>query len=245
MKEFGLIGRTLSHSFSVAYFTNKFQQEGLPYTYSNFELEDICQLDELLRLHPNLCGFNVTIPYKEAILPYLSLFTPEAKAAQAVNTVKVKDGRLWGHNTDIIGFGEALDRLLNGNLPLKALILGTGGASKAVEAALKQRHISYAKVSRIAGKADFTYNILTESIVKDHKLLINCTPLGTSPNIDDKPDIPYTGITEGHFAFDLVYNPSMTTFMRSCAEHGAKICNGLNMLHLQAEAAWEWWNNER
>lgn len=243
MQGYALIGRSLRHSLSSEYFALKFKRLHLSATYTNYELVHIDMLSALLAAHPELRGFNVTIPYKEAILPYLCSLTPEAHRAGAVNTVAVCADGLHGHNTDIIGFGNALDEFLAGTHPEKALILGTGGASKAVAAALSQRNIPYEKVSRTEGKCRYSYSSLTSQVIASSRLIVNCTPLGTTPDVSSKPSIDYSALSSGHFAFDLVYNPASTAFMQSCRNQGAKVCNGLNMLHLQAEEAWRWWQS--
>lgn len=238
-----MLGKRLGHSFSVSYFSDKFCRENIDARYINFEIEEIGNLPSLLARQHQLQGFNVTIPYKEAIIPYLSQLTAEAELAAAVNTVRVLgDGRLIGHNTDIIGFSNSLTELLGQERPAKALVLGTGGASKAVQVALRRLGIEYAVVSRLEGRADVTYAALTDSLIQTHKLIINATPLGMWPDVASSPMLNYDAIDAGHFCFDLVYNPAVTAFMRACGNRGAKVCNGLGMLTAQAEAAWDWWS---
>ena len=238
MKLYGLIGHPLGHSFSHAYFNEMFHQLGLDAQYLNFDLEDISLLDNLLKDHPNLEGFNVTAPYKEAILPYLAGFEPAVAEIQAVNTVKVlSDGRLWGYNTDILGFKVLLEE--SGFHGGSAMVFGTGGASKAVQYVLRQKGIEYQLVSRDPFRGNFTYSSITPCILQDHFLLINTTPLGTFPNVDEAPVIPYEAITSQHTLIDLVYNPSETLFLRRGRQQGAKTFNGLIMLHAQAAASWK------
>ena len=235
MKHFGLIGHPLGHSFSKDYFTKKFELEGLDCEYNNYDLEDISMVKQL-----NLTGFNVTIPYKEAVLPYLDELDPIAAEVGAVNTVKAfPDGRMKGYNTDVIG----LDSLLSESNNLPALILGTGGASKAVQYLLRQRNIPYHLVSRDPLKGDFTYHDLTPDIVKSHLIIINATPVGMYPNLTEVPTLPYVALTNQHTLFDLIYNPEETLFLHYGREHGATTHNGLSMLYAQADAAWEIWNS--
>lgn len=239
MKLYGLIGLRLGHSFSARYFAEKFARNGLDCRYLNFELPGIDALSELLRQQPELRGFNVTIPYKEAILPCLAALTDEAREVGAVNTVRIeKGGILIGHNTDMEGFDTALGELLRDEQPSRALVLGSGGASKAVCAALSRRQIPYRIVSR---KGPLTYADLTPVLVADTPLLVNATPQGMWPDVDALPDLPYQAIGARHRCFDLVYNPEETAFMAACRSRGARVCNGLRMLHLQADAAWRFW----
>lgn len=240
MKQFGLLGYPLGHSFSRAFFTDKFAREGIDAEYLNFELPDIAALPALIAEHPALCGFNVTIPYKQAVIPYLDDLSSEASAIGAVNTVKIDGNRLIGHNTDIIGFRDSLRPLLQPH-HTRALVLGTGGASRAVVHALDTLGITWRYVSR---KGSFSYSALTPAILASYTLIINCTPLGMSPNIDNCPDIPYEALTPRHLLFDLVYNPEETLFLRRGRERGAVTKNGLEMLHLQALAAWRIWNSD-
>ena len=263
MELYGLIGHPLGHSFSQAYFNEKFHhlhpnsviarrndeatrrltdRREVIYKYENFDLEDISLIENLLKNHPNLKGFNVTSPYKESIMPYLSGYEPAVAEIQAVNTVKVlPDGRLWGYNTDILGFKTLLEE--SGFQGSSALVLGTGGASKAVQYVLRQKGIAYQLVSRDPLRGDFTFFSLTPCILEGHPLLINTTPLGTFPKVDESPLIPYEAITPRHILIDLVYNPSETLFLRQGHLHGAKTFNGLTMLHAQAAASWKIWQN--
>ncbi len=245
MHNYGLIGKNINYSFSRNYFKNKFLKESITNcNYKNFDIDTIEAFNGIIKDTPNLKGLNVTIPYKKSIIPYLDKLSKKAKIIGAVNTVKItKKGKLVGHNTDYYGFKKSLQPHL---LPChsKALILGTGGASKAILYALKKLNIDYTFVSRSIKKDDtLSYNSLTSSIIKKHKLIINCTPLGTFPNIETFPDIPYKGITDKHLLFDLVYNPEETIFLNKGKKQGAKIVNGFKMLELQAEKSWKIWNS--
>lgn len=242
MKRYGLIGHPLGHSFSKAYFTERFEREKIDACYELFDLADIQELPGLLKQHPDLCGFNVTLPYKEAIIPFLDELDPDAEAVGAVNTVKIlEDGKLIGYNTDIIGLS-----FLTSHLPSltsqPSLILGTGGASKAVQYVLKKNNIPFHLVSRNPKQGQFSYEDLTPDIIKEHLLIVNATPVGMAPNINEAPRIPYEAITAKHTLFDLIYNPEETLFLRYGREHGATTVNGLKMLHAQAEASWKIWN---
>ena len=246
--KFGLIGFPLSHSFSRKFFTEKFANEGIEAVYLNFEIENIGKLNHLISAHPDLQGFNVTIPYKEQIISYLEQIDGEAAQIKAVNTVKIRrSGRqvsLHGYNTDIHGFQESIKPLLQ-KYHHKALVLGTGGASKAVMKALENLGIDAILVSRNPEeKGEISYNDLDEDVMDSYKIVINTTPIGTYPNIEGCPAIPFEWITSKHLLFDLVYNPEVTEFLKQGRERGATIKNGLEMLHLQALAAWEIWNRE-
>ncbi|WP_299682759.1 shikimate dehydrogenase [uncultured Tenacibaculum sp.] len=244
-KLFGLIGKNISYSFSRGYFAEKFEKLDLhDHEYVNFDLTVINELDDVLKEHnSSLIGMNVTIPYKEEIIPFLDKVDKKAKKIGAVNTIKItKKGKLKGYNTDYYGFKNSLKPLLK-EKHKKALILGTGGASKAIAYALKKLNIEYAFVSRKAkNETMFSYNDLNKTVVEDHLVIINCTPLGTSPNITEKPNIPYQYIGEHHILYDLIYNPAESAFLKSGKENGATIKNGLQMLELQAEKAWKIWN---
>jgi shikimate dehydrogenase len=246
MKKLGLIGYPLKHSFSKEYFSKKFEKEGLEdYQYDLFQLEEISQLKQVLIENPDLVGLNVTIPYKEQVIPYLYKLEPACQTIGAVNTIKIEGEKLVGFNTDYIGFKESLVNWLPGK-PIKALVLGSGGASKAVKKALLDLNIEYLTVSRTANKTfhSITYQDLFvgESILNEYHLIINTTPLGTFPNIEEMPPLPLNFITDQHKIYDLVYNPEKTFLMKAVEEKGAVTKNGLEMLHLQAEAAWEIWN---
>ncbi len=245
MRKFGLIGKNISYSFSRNYFRNKFTNEKISdATYVNFDLEDIVLFQEQTKKLTDIAGFNVTIPYKESIIPYLDKLNGKAREIGAVNTIKIsKKGKFIGHNTDYYGFKKSLKPHLKEHHQ-KALIFGTGGASKAVAYALKQLNIDYGFVSRTSStNVKYTYDSLTEDIIASHSVLINCTPLGTHPNIEDCPDIPYQGISKKHILFDLIYNPEQTKFLSMGKKREATIINGLQMLELQAEKAWRIWNN--
>ncbi|MFS4469390.1 shikimate dehydrogenase family protein [Maribacter sp. 2210JD10-5] len=240
---FGLLGKNISYSFSRGYFNEKFKALKLEdHRYENFDIESIEKFNTIVENTPNLKGLNVTIPYKEAVIPFLDELEPSAKIIGAVNTIKVEKGKLTGYNTDAYGFQKSLEPFLK-KQHKKALILGTGGASKAIAFILKELNISYRFVSRSGKNSGFTYEALNPEIMSDYLLIINCSPLGTFPNIEDKPQIPYETITQDHLFFDLIYNPEKTTFLKEGEIKGATICNGLKMLELQAEKSWEIWNS--
>ena len=245
MRRFGLIGRTLGHSFSARYFADKFQREGLADThrYDLFELPEIECVKELITTTEGLVGFNVTIPYKQQIIPYLDSLSTEARNIGAVNCVKIEpDGRLTGYNTDIDGIRLSLDKLLGGVEIDAALVLGTGGASQAVQYVLAERNIPYSIISRDSSKGNLTYDDLKVEITSSHHLIINSSPVGMYPHVDQCPDIPYELLTTDHYLFDLVYNPERTLFAERAAAMGAHTLCGLNMLYAQAESAWRIWN---
>lgn len=238
MKTYGLIGKNISYSFSRNYFANKFKKEDIKNSqYINFDIDNLSELNNIF--NTNNFGFNVTIPYKEVIIPYLDSLDFHAEKIGAVNTIKLENGKKIGFNTDWIGFKKSIEPLLNSH-HTKALILGTGGASKAVIYALDQLKIETLIVSR-NGKT--SYQDLSEEIIQNHAIIINCTPVGTFPNIDAAPEIPYHFITKNHLAYDLIYNPAETLFLKKCKEKGAVVKNGLEMLEIQAEASWKIWNS--
>ncbi|MGV6832745.1 MAG: shikimate dehydrogenase family protein [bacterium] len=241
--KFGLIGKNIDYSFSRGYFSKKFENEGFDHSYENFDLADISEFESVLKVK-DLKGLNVTIPYKEAIIPYLDSIHKKATKIGAVNTIKItKKGKLKGYNTDYYGFKKSLEPLLKSHHDA-ALILGTGGASKAIKQVLKKLGIVTRFVSRNAGKdIAFTYDTLTDHIIEEHNIIVNCTPLGTYPNIEAHPNIPYQGITSQHLVYDLIYNPEVTTFLKKSKKEGAVIQNGLRMLQLQAEKSWEIWQS--
>lgn len=246
LKRFGLIGRNIDYSFSRTYFSEKFQKEKITNSsYENFDLDSVELFPSIIQNTSNLKGLNVTIPYKESIIPFLDKLNKTAKKIGAVNTIKIsKKGKLVGYNTDAFGFKNALKPHLKFQHK-RALILGTGGASKAIAFSLKQLGIRYKFVSRKAtNKKHLTYNELSKEIIQKHKLIINCTPLGTFPNINEAPKIPYEYISEKHLLFDLIYNPIETTFLKLGKQQGAKTLNGLDMLIKQAEKAWKIWNKK-
>ncbi|MEW7292742.1 shikimate dehydrogenase family protein [Aquimarina sp. 2304DJ70-9] len=241
-KIYGLLGRDIGYSFSRNYFSEKFEKENIDCQYNNFDLKQIEELKQVTE-NTNIKGLNVTIPYKEDVISYLDNLDPVAKEIGAVNVIKFnKNQQLTGYNSDHYGFTESLKPLLNETIK-KALILGTGGASKAIAYALNQLDIRYTFVSRNPDFNELSYNDLDEDIIGEYKLIINCTPIGTHPKVENYPNIPYEYITENHVLYDLIYNPDQTTFMKKGLKKGAKVSNGLQMLILQAEKAWEIWNS--
>jgi len=247
-RKFGLIGFPLTHSFSRKFFTEKFLNEGIDAEYLNFELENISQLSHVIASNPELKGLNVTIPYKEQVIKYLDSTDESAAVIHAVNTIKIlRSGHhvsLHGYNTDIYGFQESIRPLLQ-KYHHKALVLGTGGASKAVVKALENLQIDTILVSRNPEeKGELSYNDLDDDVMDNYKIIVNTTPIGTYPNIEGCPAIPFELITPRHLLFDLVYNPEVTEFLKQGKKRGASISNGLEMLHLQALASWEIWNQK-
>lgn len=240
-KIYGLIGKNISYSFSREYFSNKFKTEKISSKYLNFDLIDINQIHKLTKEF-NLSGLNVTIPYKESIIQFLDETDSKAKQIGAVNTIKFFKNKMIGYNTDYIGFKKSLQNISNINIPKNALILGTGGASKAVKFALSELGIGFKTVSREKNNADYTYQEIDKYII-DKKLIINCSPVGTFPNIKDSPKIPYQYLTSENFLYDLVYNPDKTLFLKKGDEIGCFTKNGVEMLKIQAEKAWEIWND--
>jgi shikimate dehydrogenase len=250
---YGLIGYPLSHSFSKKYFTGKFEKENIAgCEYNLFPIENINLFPQLIKDNPTLCGLNVTIPYKESVIPFLDELDETAKAVGAVNCIKIKPlptspkgRRLIGYNTDVFGFRQSIKPFLEIQHE-RALILGTGGASKAVAFVLKKIGIECYFVSRIKkqefGDKIFTYEELNENIIKAFKLIVNCSPIGTYPNVNNAPDIPYQFISPSHLLYDLVYNPPETEFLKRGKANGASAVNGLSMLQQQAEEAWNVWN---
>jgi len=238
---YGLLGKNISYSFSKGYFTQKFKNLGMDdHSYENFDLQDISELETVLS-QDNIKGFNVTIPYKEEVLAYLDQLDAKAEKIGAVNTIKITENGLKGFNTDAYGFEKSLDPLLRPHHK-KALILGTGGASKAIRFVLEEMGISTTYVSRSKKAGQYTYDELDKAIMEENTLIVNCTPLGTHPDIEKKPDIPYQHIGKEHLLYDLIYNPDKTTFLALGEAQGATIQNGLGMLQWQAEKAWEIWN---
>ena len=237
--KFGLIGRNISYSFSKKYFEQKFQKLLLNnYSYDIFDTEDLQNIKKIFEIE-NIKGLNVTIPYKEKIIPYLDELSDEAMAIGAINCISIKNGKSKGFNTDAIGFEKTL--LLHKKENQKtAIILGNGGAAKAVQYILKKNNIPYITVSRTT---EINYENLSTDHVKNNLIIIQCTPVGTYPNVEDCLDFPFEGITENHLIIDLIYNPEYTKFIRNCSEKGAKTANGLYMLEQQAEKAWEIWNS--
>ena len=247
MKKYGIIGFPLAQSASPAFFNKKFEAEGIDAEYIPFEIESIEELPRILAENPELCGFNVTIPYKQQVMAYLERLSEGAKDIDAVNVVKVthdNDGKahLQGFNSDVIGFTRSIEELVRGKHS-KALILGTGGASKAIAYSLEQLGIEYIFVSRTSGKDKIAYSDLTKEIMESHTLIVNSTPLGmVGHGIDKCPDIPYESIGASHLLYDIVYNPENTLFLQKGAERGAAVKSGYEMWYLQALASWEIWN---
>lgn len=244
MRTFGLIGYPLSHSFSKLFFAEKFARESIEgCAYELFPLPEITQLEELLQ-NEQLCGLNVTIPYKVAVLPYVQELDDAAAGIGAVNCLKIEDRDglriVKGFNTDAYGFSESLKPLLEDHHK-KALVLGDGGAASAVKYVLQQLGIDFLSIVRTAKYGAITYGQVDEALLKDYTILVNTTPVGTFPNVDDSPAIPYEFLTDRHLAYDLVYNPEVTLFLKQAKAQGAKTKNGLEMLQLQAERSWEIW----
>ena len=239
MRHFGLVGRELGHSFSAKFFNAKFKSEEIDADYQLFEIESIIKLGELLGRNP-LDGFNVTIPYKESIIPYLDDLSDVAREVGAVNCVEVRNGKLIGHNTDVTGI-EASLHWFEADEGCKALVLGTGGASKAVQYVLRKRGVEFKVVSRDSNRGDATYETLTAEIIGEHKLIINTTPVGMYPNVDEAPAIDFEAIGSDHRIFDLIYNPAQTELLRRAEERGAQTMGGMLMLQTQAIASWHIW----
>lgn len=247
-EQYGLLGYPLGHSFSAGYFAEKFRREHIAARYDNFEFEHTEEAVNHLRAMKNLRGFNVTIPHKQAIMPYLDELSEDARRIGAVNVVCVRtdsSGRVrWtGCNSDVIGFSRSIRPLLQSGLHTRALVLGTGGASKAVVYGLQQLGIQPQLVSRTEGAGRLSYAQLTEAVIRDHKVIVNCSPVGMYPHTDACPSLPYHLLTPHHLLYDLVYNPLQTRFMELGKQQGAVVKNGLEMLHLQAEAAWQMWHS--
>ncbi len=245
-KLFGLLGKNISYSFSKGYFTEKFKNLGLKKNkYLNFDIQTIDDFPKILNKNENLWGINVTIPYKEEVMQYLNKFDKTAEKIGAVNTIKfIKRGDLKGYNTDVVGFEKSIYPFLRKHHK-RALILGTGGASKAVAYALKRNDIKVKFVSRNPkGKKQISYKEITKEVLEKYAVIVNCTPLGTSPDINKCPDIPYQFLSSKHLLFDLIYNPEVTKFLQKGLENGATIKNGHQMLVLQAEESWRIWNDD-
>jgi shikimate dehydrogenase len=245
--QYGLVGKTLSHSFSPAYFARKFEAEGIEAVYSIFELPQIADFPHLLVQHSNLHGLNVTVPYKKAILPFLDSLDRHAQAIGAVNCIAIAGEQLRGYNTDWTGFWQSLKRAFN-PLPAGALVLGSGGAAAAVQYALAQGGIPFQTVSRNPASRQLGYAQIDTALLQKYPLLINTTPLGTAPNIAELPPVPYELLTSQNVLFDLVYNPAQTAFLKQGAAHGCLTQSGLPMLEIQAAESWNIWQdvaNER
>lgn len=241
MKIYGLIGKKISYSFSAQFFTEKFEREKISAVYKNFDLEEIQEFPHLLRSEKNIAGFNVTIPYKEKIIPFLDSLDPVAKEIGAVNTIKIEpDGKLTGYNTDYFGFTGSIKPHLK-LWHKKALILGTGGASKAIAYGLKNLDIDFKFVSRSPGEGEINYEDLKQEHFQEYTILINCTPLGTFPETTSFPPVPVQYFSSKHLVFDLIYNPPQTQLIKLAAQKNAAVLNGRKMLELQALKAWEIW----
>lgn len=245
MKRYGLIGHPLKHSQSRFYFNEKFEYEGLDCRYQHFDLKTLDELHEVMETYPDLCGFNVTIPYKEAIIALLDEIDETAKQVGAVNVVKITKGKLKGYNTDVYGFEQLLNRAINGKTITHALVLGTGGASKAVQYVLKQKGIPYSTVSRNAEIGDYSYDTLSDEVLHQNHLIINTTPLGMAPQVDAFPDLHYQALSNKHILIDLIYNPKETAFMELGKTWGAKVYNGMQMFEEQAKKTWEIWQETK
>jgi shikimate dehydrogenase len=244
MRKFGLIGEKLGHSFSKKYFTEKFEREGIKDAqYELYELQQISDFKRLVTQEPNLVGLNVTIPYKQQIISLLDEIDESAEIIGAVNTIKIKEGQTKGFNTDYIGFKETMQTFYPIRAHGKAIVLGTGGAAKAVVKALSDLEIPFISVSRNPQEHEINYEQITPDLLKDYNLIINTTPLGMAPSINTYPHLPYQSLSSKYYAYDLVYNPAQTLFLKYCAAAGSKTMNGLNMLYAQAEAAWRIWNS--
>ena len=243
MKRYGLIGYPLTHSLSQQYFTQKFIEEGIEdCVYERFSIPSITDLHDILQTHPDLCGFNITIPYKKEVLAFLTERSKAVEEVGACNCVKIEAGKLIGYNTDVIGFENSLIPFLKPTHN-KALVLGTGGAALAIVYVLQKLGITFNYVSRTAMSGHFTYNDLDASVMASHTLIINTTPLGMFPNIEDCPDIPYNLLTPAHHLFDLTYNPAVSSFLTKGMQMGATIQNGQQMFVEQAEQSWRIWNS--
>ena len=248
MEQYGLIGFPLGHSFSRKFFTEKFAQEGIDAEYLNFEIPSAELLLDVVRSNPALRGLNCTIPHKQAIIPLLDELSDEAREIGAVNVIKVtrdasqRGFHLKGFNSDIIGFMDSLRPLLQPH-HRKALVLGTGGASKAICLGLTKLGLEWKYVSRSPREGQFTYEDITPEVIREYEVIVNCSPVGMYPHVDESPVLPYESMTDRNLLFDLVYNPLETRFMQQGAAHGAVVSNGLEMLHLQALASWEFWHS--
>jgi len=247
MDKYGLIGYPLGHSFSISYFNQKFKDEHIDAVYENFEIPSIDLLPEILDSNPNLKGLNVTIPFKQKVIPFLDNVSPEARAIGAVNVIKViHDGKkikLKGYNSDVIGFTQSIEPMLE-RFHKKALILGTGGASKAIDYGLKSLGLETVFVSRYERPDTVQYQSITPEVVKEYNVIVNCTPLGMYPHTEECPLLPYEAMDNRTILYDLIYNPDETLFMKRGAEYGANVKNGLEMLLLQAFASWEFWHEK-
>ena len=243
MQKYGLIGKTLNHSFSKTFFEEKFEKDNISAIYENHEMDSLKDIRSMFKKDKNIKGLNVTNPYKEAIIDHLDRLDETAKEVQAVNVINKEDGKLVGYNTDIIGFLKSFFPFVESHHE-QALILGTGGAAKAVAQSLRSMYIGTTLVSRNPQEDMISYEDIDEKIIDTHKLIINCTPLGMHPRIEEHPKIPYQYLTEGHLLYDLIYNPAITQFLALGDKHGAKILNGKKMLEAQALASWKIWQEK-
>ena len=245
MKTYGLIGRSLGHSFSEKYFSEKFQKENIQgCQYLNFEMENLQKEIPALKKNPELKGLNITIPYKTEIISFLDEMSDECRQINACNCIKIKDGKWFGFNTDVIGFEKSFIPHLK-PYHKKALVLGTGGSSNAVAYVLQKLDIDFLKVSRRENQSPsvISYEDISEEKMKEFEIVINTTPLGTFPNVNECPPLPYESVSNQHYFFDLIYNPSKTLFLSLAEKHGAIIENGSQMLAIQAEESWKIWNS--
>ena len=244
MDKYGLIGYPLGHSFSISYHNQRFADEGINAKYINFEIASIDDLNQVLSQNPELKGLNVTIPYKQKIIPFLDYISPEARAIGAVNVIRVvhdgKNVRLRGYNSDVIGFVQSMEPLIE-PYHKKALVLGTGGAARAIAYGLKSLGLEFVYVSRYERPDTIQYERITPEVVSEYNVIVNCTPLGMSPKVNTCPQLPYEALYERNILYDLIYNPDETLFMRKGRAQGATVKNGLEMLLLQAFASWEFW----
>lgn len=248
MEKYGLIGYPLGHSFSISYFNQMFQDEGIDAVYENFEIPTIDALPEVLDSNPNLRGLNVTIPYKEKVLPFLDSVSPEARAIGAVNVIRVthegNNVKLKGYNSDVIGFTKSIESMLDKKWHKKALILGTGGASKAIDYGLRNLGLETVFVSRYERPGTIQYSTITPEVIQEYNVVVNCTPMGMYPKTEVCPLLPYEAMDQHTILYDLIYNPDETKFMKQGKKYGAQTKNGLEMLLLQAFASWEFWHEK-
>ena len=241
MDKYGIIGNPLGHSFGKGFFTERFAREGIDAQYLNFQIPEIGKLTDVLKENPELRGINVTLPYKTEVIPFLDELSDEAREIGAVNVVQIRNGHLKGFNSDIIGFTRSIQPLLKPHHK-KALILGTGGASRAIRVGLTRLGLEWKYVSRTPREGMITYEDITAETLREYEVIVNCSPVGMFPKVDECPAIPYEFLTADNLLYDLVYNPEDTLFLKRGREQGARGKNGLEMLHLQAIASWEFWN---
>lgn len=241
MDKYGIIGNPLGHSFSKGFFTEKFVREGIDAQYLNFRILEIKELMNVLKENPELRGLNVTLPYKTEVIPFLDELSDEAREIGAVNVIQIRKGHLKGFNSDIIGFTRSIQPLLKPH-HCKALIMGTGGASRAIRVGLTRLGLEWKYVSRTPHEGMITYKDITSETFKEYEVIVNCSPVGMFPKVDECPAIPYEYLTPNNLLYDLVYNPETTLFMKKGALQGSVVKNGLEMLYLQAIASWEFWN---